>query len=109
MRITALFTAAAIALAAAPALAAGQGQVTVRLADLDLTTPAGAHTAIARLAQAAADVCTDGATPALIRMSDAYQRCRAATLAAAAARIRTPAAAAAFDDAQGRTVLLAKR
>jgi UrcA family protein len=109
MRITALFTAAAIVLTAAPALAAGQGRVTVRLGDLDLTTPAGAHAAMGRLARAAADVCADGATPALIRMSDAYQRCRADTLASATARIRTPASAAAFDYVQGKTVLLAKR
>ena len=107
MRIPAIFTAAAIALAGAPASAAGVGQVTVRLGDLDLATPDGAHTAIARLARAAADACAAGHTPALIRMSDAYQRCRAQTLETAAAQIHTSAAA--FNEVQGRAVQLVKR
>src|ERR1700719_2313797 len=107
MRISAIFTAAAIALAGAPASAAGAEHVTVRLGDLDLATPNGAHTAIARLARAAADACAAGQTPALIPMSDAYQRCPAQTLERAAARIH--ASAAALDEGQGRTVKLVKR
>jgi UrcA family protein len=111
MRALAIFAAAAAVLAAAPAFAAGPeltaGQVTVRLGDLDLATSDGAHTAIARLARAAADACAAGETPALIRMSDAYQRCRAQTLETAAARIHTSPAA--FDEVQGRTVQLVKR
>jgi UrcA family protein len=116
MRPVAIFTAAAIILAAAPAFAAGPdrpdtGQVTVRLGDLDLNTAPGAHTAITRLARAAAEACGDqpGVSPDLIRLSDTYQRCRSATLEAAVVRINTAAVDVAFAEAHGRAVRLARR
>ncbi len=108
MRITTLFAAALVGLAS-PALAASPDHVRVRLADLDLSSPAGAQVAIGRLARAASEICAGGASPAVTRMSDAYARCRTETLAAAAAQLRTPAAASALERVEPRTVLLARR
>jgi UrcA family protein len=96
MRTLATFAAAIATLVAAPAFAADHvsaerntGQVTVRLADLDLTTAGGQHTALGRLRRAAAEACGDQptGTPDLIRFSGAFQRCRAQTLETAASNL----------------------
>jgi UrcA family protein len=118
MRITAIFTAAAaaIALAAGPTLAAGAespvaGQVTVQLGDLDLNSAPGAHAAVARLTRAAAEACGDqpGVSPELIWMSDSYRLCRSAALATAVSKIHTAAVEVAFAEVRGQTVRLARR
>jgi UrcA family protein len=118
MRILIFALAAALApsLAAPPALAAdavGQTvrQVTVRLKDLDLGSPAGARIAVRRLDGAAAWVCGAGpdAGPDLIRLSDSFRKCRAAALAAAVARAGVPALTQALDEPRGRNVALASR
>jgi len=89
MRTLATLAAAIATLVAAPALAADHfsaerntGQVTVRLADLNLSTTGGARTALARLRRAAAEACGEQSTasPELIRFSGAFQRCRADAL-----------------------------
>jgi UrcA family protein len=95
MRTLAPLAAAIATLVAAPAFAADHlaadhsGQVTVRLADLDLTTAGGARTALARLRRAAAEACGDQptGTPELIRLSNAYQRCRIQTLETAVSNV----------------------
>jgi len=115
MRTLAILAAAATVLTAAPALAAGSEatahQVTVRLADLDLATTSGAHAAVARLSRAAGEACGEqaGVSPSLVRLSDAFQRCRWAALETAVAKIHTTAVDVAFADAGGRTVQVAKR
>jgi hypothetical protein len=48
-------------------------------------------------------------SPDLIRLSDAYQRCRSAALEAAVSQIHTTAVAEAFAEVRGQGVRLAKR
>jgi UrcA family protein len=105
MRALALCTAAALVMAAGPSLAAGanlksgpnSGQVTVHLGDLDLGATDGARAAVGRLARAAAEACAQQAdvSPGLLRLSDAYRRCRIATLQTAVSKIHTSAMATA--------------
>ncbi|HEX3886052.1 MAG TPA: UrcA family protein [Phenylobacterium sp.] len=116
MRSPAIVAALAIGLAAASiassALAAPPPtQVTVRLADLDLASPVGAHTALARLTRAASQACSrpEEAQSVLLRLSDNFRRCRTNALAAAVAQVPGTAIVAAYDEARDRPLQLAGR
>jgi UrcA family protein len=108
-------SATVVALASGPALAAGPepttAQVSVRLGDLDLNTARDAHAAIARLTRAASEACGEqpGVSPDLIRLSDAFHRCRATTLATAVTQINTAAIDVAFAEARGHVMRVAKQ
>ncbi|HZZ68691.1 MAG TPA: UrcA family protein [Phenylobacterium sp.] len=110
--IAALAIGLAAASIASGALAAPPStQVTVRLADLDLASPAGAHTALARLTRAASQACgrPEEAHSMLLRLSDNFRRCRTNALAAAIAQVSGTAIVAAYDETHDRPLELAGR